>query len=92
MKKMVDIYIQVCYIKNITNGDDIMWTNDLMDAYAAELTRVEQLVLSAISYGYSDLEDVKDYVYLAEPAADLSYAECYFSAITNVDRMVRLEV
>ena len=69
-----------------------MWTDDLMDAYAAELTRVEQLVLLAVSYGYSDIEDVKDYVYLAEPAADLSYAESYFSAITNVARMVRLEV
>ena len=69
-----------------------MWTNDLMDAYAADLTRVEQLVLLAVSYGYSDIEDVKDYVYLAEPAADLSYAESYFSAITNVARMVRLEV
>ena len=69
-----------------------MWTNDLMDAYAAELTRVEQLVLLAVSYGYNDIEDVKDYVYLAEPAADLSYAESYFSAITNVARMVRLEV
>jgi len=69
-----------------------MWTNDLMNAYAAELTRVEQLVLSAVAYGYSDIEDIKDYVYLAEPAADLSYAECYFSAITNVGRMVHLEV
>ena len=69
-----------------------MWTNDLMNAYAAELTRVEQLVLSAVAYGYSDLEDVKEYVYMAEPAADLSYAECYFSAITNIERMVHLEV
>lgn len=69
-----------------------MWTNDLMNAYAAELTRVEQLVLSAVAYGYSDIEDIKDYVYLAEPAADLFYAECYFSAITNVGRMVHLEV
>ena len=69
-----------------------MWTDDLMYAYAAELTRVEQLVLSAISNGYADLEDVKDYVYLAEPAADLSYAESFFSSITNIDRLVRLEV
>lgn len=69
-----------------------MWTDDLMNAYAAELTRVEQLVLSAISNGYADLEDVKDYVYLAEPAADLSYAESFFSSITNIDRLVRLEV
>ena len=69
-----------------------MWTNDLMNAYAAELTRVEQLVLSAVAYGYSDIEDIKDYIYLAEPAADLSYAESYFSAITNVGRMVHLEV
>ena len=69
-----------------------MWTEYEMNAYAAELTRVEQLVLSAISNGYEDLEDVKDYVYLAEPAADLSYAECFFSSITNVERLVRLEV
>lgn len=69
-----------------------MWTDDLMNAYAAELTRVEQLVLSAVAYGYSDIEDIKDYIYLAEPAADLSYAESYFSAITNVGRMVHLEV
>lgn len=68
-----------------------MWTDDLMDAYAAELTRVEQLVLSAMAYGYSDLEDVKDYVYLAEPAADLSYAESFFTLVKNPNRQVRLE-
>ena len=69
-----------------------MWTDDLMNAYAAELTRVEQLVLSAVAYGYNDLADIKEYVYQAEPAADLSYAESYFSVITNVDRTVYLEV
>lgn len=68
-----------------------MWTEHEMNAYSAQLDAVEHLVLLAISKGYSELEAVKDFVFIADPQADLSYATSFFNLVKNPKRQVRLE-
>jgi len=69
----------------------IMWTEQEMNVYSAQLDAVEHLVLLAISKGYEELESVKDFVFICDPSADLTYAESYFSIVKNPSRQVRLE-
>jgi hypothetical protein len=68
-----------------------MWTDHEMNVYSAQLDAVEHLVLLAISKGYDELESVKDFVFIADPSADLSYAASFFTLVKNPKRQVRLE-
>lgn len=68
-----------------------MWTEHEMSVYSAQLDAVEHLVLLAISKGYDSLESVKDFVFMADPNADLSYAGSFFTLVKNPKRQVRLE-
>ena len=63
-----------------------MWNEELMNAYSAHLDSVEHLVLLAVAKGYKDLEAVKDFVFIADPSADLSYAGSFFNQLKNVER------
>lgn len=69
-----------------------MWNEELMNAYSAHLDRTEHLVLLAISKGYTELESVKDFVFIADPSADLSYAGSFFNQLNAANRKVPLEV
>lgn len=68
-----------------------MWNEEEMNAYSAHLDRTEHLVLLAVARGYNELESVKDFVFICDPSADLSYAGSFFTQLNNVNRTVRLE-
>jgi hypothetical protein len=69
-----------------------MWTQDQMNQYSEYLNLQEQAVIRALSHGWVDIEDVKDFVYLSvDGDIDHGFIESVYNTKVNPDRKVRLE-
>ena len=66
-----------------------MWTNEAMNMYSAQLSKVEQLVFRALSLGYS-LDEALDFVLVSDKNADVDYAQAFINSLKYPDKQVPL--